>query len=152
MKYTPPTICTILGILAALNAVAAVLFTMLAFSGNAAFVVPAVGAGGGMLVCFIADTAMDLLARIEFNTAVLVHEATWENEARKKNAGISAAVLPLSPVADHLSKRLADQKQVAAAQDKGPGFVQAEKLAARASELEKRRTADEAWQRAQRGE
>jgi hypothetical protein len=136
MKYTPPTICLVLGVLAALNAVAAVVFTVMAFSGTVALVVPAVGAGGGMLLCFIADIAIDLLARIEFNTSRLVHEATKEEEARQKNAGSSPAALPPAP-----------------ALAKVPGFVQVTPIVLSAAEqAQKRRKADEAWLQAQRGE
>jgi hypothetical protein len=135
MKYTDPTICSVLRILAGLNLVAAVAFGAGAFSGNAALVIPATGAGGAMLLCFIASTALGLLGRIEWNTSLLLHEATKDEEARKKNAGLLSAPLP-----------------VAATPAKGPGFVQSPLLAERAAEMERRRAADEAWRKAQSGE
>jgi hypothetical protein len=135
MKYTEPTICSVLRILAGLNLVAAMAFGAGSFSGNAALVIPATGAGGAMLLCFIASTALGLLGRIEWNTSLLVHEATKDEEVRKKNAGLFSAPLPVSPTPA-----------------KGRGFVQTERIVTESGRMEERRAREEAWQRAQRGE
>lgn len=131
MKYRQPSICLVLSIVGVLNGAAAAVFLLASISGHPELLVAAVGAGGGMLACWIGGAALEMLARTEFNTAVLVQLAN-KDKPPVEPLGLLAAPPP--------------QKE------KGPGFVQATRLAARAVELARREEADAAWKRAQFGE